>query len=83
MRDAVKKYLEGSPPVLKPEGFLYKRGKHKMANLTHSERLLRIQAANMKKQDGEISKISNELAESVAKNTQLEKELEDTKTKKG
>lgn len=55
MKESVKKYLEGSPPYLQPEGFLKKRGKHKM---------------------------SNELAVSEAKNTQLEKDLEDSKTDK-
>lgn len=83
MKDSVKKYLEGSPPQLQPEGFLHKRGRHKMANLTHSERLLRIQAARMKKQNEEMSKVSDQLAVSEVKNTQLEKAIEDSKTDKG
>ena len=83
MKESIKKYLDGSPPQLQPEGFLHKRGKHKMSNMTRSERLLRLEMVDKKKLKKIFDSVAAELIVSEAKNTQLEKELEDSKTDKG
>lgn len=83
MKDSIKKYMEGSPPYLQPEGFLKKRSRHKMSNLTHSERLLRLEMVDKKKLKKVFDSVAAELAVSEAKNTQLEKEFEDSKADKG